>query len=713
MQEVPRQGSSYRLAGNSKDEEKTREQLVIELDQLRRVVGRFETLSSSRRLLETNQKDKSSSLLLPTLDQTSEGIAAVDIEGNLLTLNKAFASMHGYTPEELIGKHLSIFHTPNQMPAVEAANRQILKTGEFRGEIWHMHHDGTVFPCIMNNSILRDNNGDPIGMVGTIRDITKRKKAEEALKESEAKWRSLAENAPVMITHIDREGLIQSINHIPPEIGMTDNEILGKNSIDFAASEFRDTIRQIYDRVLETGITESYEMKGALTGKWYYSTFGPIKHNGTITGLTVINDDITDRKRVEENLIKRNKELGALHAISETIARSSTMDESLNNTLDKILELLDIENGCIHLLDKAEKLNMDFYRGMNRSTAERFSPLKMGEWTVGRVAQSGEAIYIKSLPAILETLNDEVQEYVTNRKLESGMFVPLRTKTGVWGVMSAYTEENHTFTKEDQKLLITIGHQIGTAIENANLMEDASRTKALEELDKMRTALLANVSHELRTPLTCIKGLASSLIQPDIKWDDETSKDFLITIDQEADRLTHIISDLLDMSQLESGRMKLYKTETTIASIVDQISEQLKRHTVNHSFCVCIPPEMPTIYVDEIRIGEVISNLIANASAYSTEGTQITLEANQTNGEVVISVTDKGFGIPEEYLEKVFSRFLRLEIGAQKRKAGTGLGLSICQGIVKKHSGKIWVESQAGKGSKFSFSLPIGENPAV
>ena len=123
--------------------------------------------------------------LWSAVEQSSEGIAISDLEGNLQYLNNAFAKKHGYTPDELVGKNLSIFHATHQMPSVEDANRQTKKTGEFKGEIWHQRHDGTVFPGLMHNSLIMDVKNKPIGMMGTLRDISDIKQAEEALQKSE------------------------------------------------------------------------------------------------------------------------------------------------------------------------------------------------------------------------------------------------------------------------------------------------------------------------------------------------------------------------------------------------------------------------------------------------------------------------------------------------------------------------------------------------
>lgn len=240
--------------------------------------------------------------------------------------------------------------------------------------------------------------------------------------------------------------------------------------------------------------------------------------------------------------------------------------------------------------------------------------------------------------------------------------------------------------------------------------EHRARVEALEEFDQLRTALLASISHELRTPLTSIKGMASSLVQTDVEWDQETQKDFIRSIDQASDRLVHIVDDLLDMSQLETGMMKLDKQETMVSFIVKQLRDQLSDLTQNHQFKAHITPNLPAIKVDEVRFGQVVTNLVSNAAAYSKPGTQISLEIQNIENEIVVSVTDQGVGILAEHTDRVFDRFYRLESGVAHRRGGTGLGLAICKEIVEQHNGRIWVESVSGQGSKFSFGLPIAHD---
>jgi PAS domain S-box-containing protein len=582
------------LSGNIDDQMKTRDELLIELDQLRRVVAGLGAIGSGHKL-EVGTENKYLHLLSIAAEQSTEGIAVIDLEGNLLALNNAFANIHGYSRDELIGKHLSIFHTPEQMPSVEAANQQLQATAEFKGEIWHVRRDGTVFPALMHNSLLRDDEGNQIGMIDTLRGITKHKQA-------------------------------------------------------------------------------------------------------------------------EEGLIKRNKELTALNTIAQTVSQSTSLDEILNNALDKMLEILNIKNGSIAFFDRESRsFEVKVTRGTESHEIDIFTPVKLEEIGGTKIAQLRKPKFINSIPDSIELMPQNFVNLVRQQRLKSAMYVPLMAKGKVLGEICVFTRGKRIFTLEERELLITISHQISAGIENAQLREEASRASALEELDKLRTALLASVSHELRTPLTSIKGLASTLIQPDIEWDKETQQDFLETINRETDVLAHIVSDLMDMSQLEAGTIRMRKTKSTIASIIDQVSEQLRNTVGNHRFEVKLPVDAPPIYVDEVRIGEVITNLVSNATAYSEPDTRITLETSYLDGKVVTSISDEGIGIPSEHLNKIFDRFFRLESGVFRRRGGTGLGLSICKGIVENHDGQIWVESTPNRGSKFSFILPIAHDsePAI
>jgi two-component system sensor histidine kinase KdpD len=248
-----------------------------------------------------------------------------------------------------------------------------------------------------------------------------------------------------------------------------------------------------------------------------------------------------------------------------------------------------------------------------------------------------------------------------------------------------------------------------TGLEKSHLLSENrqdSNARALQEQDSLRAELLANVAHELRTPLAAIKGFASSLLQTDITFDEETRKSFIRTIESEADRLSHMIDDLQLMSRIEAGVFKANKELCDIAGIINSIKDRLYCILTKHNLRVIIPENLPLVMVDGPRVGEIITNLVENAAKYSPQGSEIIIEVELEGNDIIAHVADNGSGIPKKYQALIFDRFNQLTDKNGGRK-GSGLGLYISRGIVESHGGKIWVESEPGKGSRFSFSIPI------
>ncbi len=237
------------------------------------------------------------------------------------------------------------------------------------------------------------------------------------------------------------------------------------------------------------------------------------------------------------------------------------------------------------------------------------------------------------------------------------------------------------------------------------ICRDVSHLRAAEEL---RNNIISLVSHELRTPLFHIKGFASSLLQPDVEWDEETRNDFIRTIDQEADRLTRLVSDLLDMSRLESGKATLEPTDVSVGQLIRGGIRRAQPFLRDHK--VEAEPSLDALvaHVDVFHVERVLENLLENAAKYSPAGTAITVSASRKRGVVEVVVKDQGEGIPLEERERVFERFVRL--GERSgRPPGTGLGLSICKAIVEAHGGRIWVDGLEGKGAELHFTIPLAK----
>jgi PAS domain S-box-containing protein len=226
------------------------------------------------------------------------------------------------------------------------------------------------------------------------------------------------------------------------------------------------------------------------------------------------------------------------------------------------------------------------------------------------------------------------------------------------------------------------------------------------EVEQLKANIISLVSHELRTPLSHIKGYASSLLQPDVEWDPETQRDFIASIERQADRLARLIGDLLEISRLDAGGVtRLERAPVPPATLVERGIRQASPNARGHPITTAVAADLPLVLADLGHIERVLSNLVENAAKYSPPGAPIAIEVGCLGEGVVFAVRDQGTGLTDEEKSHLFERFYRSP-RVKHRTPGTGLGLAICREIVQAHEGTIWAESMEGEGSVFRFTLP-------
>ncbi|HEX9068865.1 MAG TPA: ATP-binding protein [Ktedonobacterales bacterium] len=244
----------------------------------------------------------------------------------------------------------------------------------------------------------------------------------------------------------------------------------------------------------------------------------------------------------------------------------------------------------------------------------------------------------------------------------------------------------------------------GALISGVLNVRDITRSRETEEL---RSTFISVVSHELQTPIAIIKGYASTLAREDAHWDADILHERLTAIEEEADRLSHQVGNLLYASRIQAGGLAMERGEMDLAEVTRSVVTRFGARNTGHEISVRLPSRMPLVLGDRGRIEEVLLNLLDNAAKYSPRGGRIRVRGRVGDHEVRISIADDGQGIPLREQERIFARFQRVENTASRRTQGAGLGLYICRAIVEAHGGRIWVESALGHGSTFGFALPL------
>jgi len=280
----------------------------------------------------------------------------------------------------------------------------------------------------------------------------------------------------------------------------------------------------------------------------------------------------------------------------------------------------------------------------------------------------------------------------------------LLTNRGVLGEIHLWTEQV-SLSPTQKRLLQTIASQAALAVERAMLSREENRAKILEESDRLKTAILSSVSHDLRTPLASIQASATSLSDPSIDLDPGAKSELQSLLLEETERLNQLVGNLLNMSRIEAGALKLQKQWNALADLIDTVVNRMQRQTVHHQIDIDVSEELPLVQIDATLIEQVFINLIGNSLKYAPANSRIQIRAFVPDPDwMQISLVNQGPGIPEEHLNHIFEKFYTFP--GMRQVQSTGLGLSICKGIVEAHGGKIWAANQP-QGLAFCFTLPL------
>jgi len=287
------------------------------------------------------------------------------------------------------------------------------------------------------------------------------------------------------------------------------------------------------------------------------------------------------------------------------------------------------------------------------------------------------------------------------------IYVPMNATRGPIGVLGVHPNQaGRLLSAEQMHLLETFASQAALAVESDRFADEAQSAKLNADIEKSRATLLSSVSHDLRTPLAAICGAASSLREDESRLDDKAKDELLDSINSEANRLSRLVTNLLEITKLESGAASFNKELCPIEEVIGSAVARLESVLQDHPVKTSLPADLPMIPMDVLLMEQVFLNLFENAAKYTKPGTGIDVNASTDGSSVRIEIADHGPGIAPGDEKRIFEKFYRSN--RQANVSGAGLGLAICRAIVEAHGGKIWVENRPGGGAIFRLSLPLG-----
>jgi signal transduction histidine kinase len=341
----------------------------------------------------------------------------------------------------------------------------------------------------------------------------------------------------------------------------------------------------------------------------------------------------------------------------------------------------------------------------------RTTRIRLGEGIAGRVAQTGEGLLLRDDVDV----PPEIRQAMSRDQIMSALCLPLKRRDRVMGVLNlSRLGQRAPFSQGDLELITLLAAQAAIAIDNAQLHAELQRAyDDLQQLDRLKSEFIGVVSHELRTPLHAITGCVQLLRQgkvPDPAMQDE----FLDIVADQTKHLAGLINDLLDLSRIQHKDFEIKQEPVEIGSLVHVVMDRLQAPATVKSInlTASVAADLPLLMGDSGGLERVISNLVDNGIKFTPPGGQVLVTVRQELDQLHLSVQDTGIGITPEAIPKIFDRFYQVDSSTTRQAGGVGLGLYISREIVKQHGGRIWVESELGRGSTFHVFLPITPCPA-
>ena len=669
-------------------------------------------LSLERDITESKQAQealaRSEADLRALFSSMEDVVLVVDGDGRYVRIAPTNPARLVRPPEELLGRLMHEVLPKETADRSVAAIKQTLKTGETVQLEYELPIGSESVWFLASLSKLNEEN-----VFWVARDITSRKLAEQDL----AKFKLGIQNSGDAIFITDQNGIItfanpafESVYGFKPEEAVGHNPRLIKSGI-IPLEQYKNFWATLLSKQAVTGELINRHKDGHLVP--IAGTNSPIlDEKGDIIGFLAVHHDITDSKRAEESLQRRNTYLAASADISRLVTSTLDLNTIFKRTVNLVCERFGFYHAGIFIVEET-----GFNANLQEASGDAGEAMKVQRHSlgvgsnsiVGEVTQKGEALVVNDIAASpLHKLNP----LLPDTKAEAA--IPLRVGNRIIGALDIQSEQANAFSEDDIAVLQTLSDQVAVAIDNARSYElSLQAVKEMREIDRLKTTFLANMSHELRTPLNSIIGFSRVILKGIDGPITELQQTDLTAIYNSGQHLLGLINDILDLSKIEAGKMELAFEEVNVTDVITSVMSTVAGLVKDKPIRLVkhIPEELPHAHADPIRIRQVLINLFSNAAKFTDEG-DITVNVQMQTGstgkpEIRISVTDTGPGIAEKDQSKLFQPFSQVDDLPTRKTGGSGLGLSISQRLIHMHGGEIGLQSEVGHGSTFFFTLPV------
>ncbi|MEN6497104.1 MAG: PAS domain-containing protein [Thermoguttaceae bacterium] len=657
------------------------------------------------------------------LDSLFAFVGVLTPEGVLTEANRAPLKVAGIRFEDVRGKRFEECYWWNHSPAAQARIRKAIDKaaqGEpSRFDIDQQIEQGRLMTVDFMIAPMRDEQGRITHLIPSAVDITDRKRAEEALRHSEetvrqqlAELNAIYDNAPIGLSVMDTDlrwlrinRRLAEMNGIPPEqhIGRSVRDLL-PDLADQAEAMLRQVL-QTGQPVLDLEIVGETPAQPGSRRTWRES-FLPLRDaEGRIIGLNVVCEDITDRKRTEEALHKTLARLQILSEVTSQLLATDRPQEIIEDVCRKVMDHLECHVFLNFLVEGEDRLRLNACGGVPPDVATDLQWLTPGESLCGIVAQTGSRVIAENISAS----SDDRVALVRSLGVETYACHPLMNQGRLVGTLSFGSRAKHGFSEDELALMLAVSDQVAIAVERARLMEEVGRQAAeAQAASEAKSRFLAHVSHELRTPMNAILGMTELALEENLAT---VVRDYIAMAHQSADSLLALLNEILDFSRIESGHFALEPAPFRLREALAEAKKTLTVRAQEKGLALeCdVPDEVPNALVgDALRLRQILVNLVGNAIKFTDHG-HVAIRArveSQSAAEVRLrfDVEDTGIGIAREQQTQIFAPFVQADSSTTRRQGGTGLGLAIVSSLVQLMGGRVWLESEPGRGSTFSFT---------